>query len=64
MTHQPSATQKKAQWGLIIFQFSTDFIKHFLKKPIEGLKIWKKNQSYQKKPPEMPSQKLFGPIVC
>ena len=64
MTHQPSATQKKAQWGLIIFQFSTDFIKHFLENSIEGLKIWKKNQSYQKKPPEMPSQKLFGPIVC
>ena len=34
MTHQPL---KKAQWVLIIFQFSTDFIKHFLKNPIAGL---------------------------
>ena len=66
MTHQPL---KKAQWGLIIFQFSTDFIKHFLKNPIEDLKIWKKKpvktpKLSEKVPPKMLSQKLFGPIVC
>ena len=60
INHQPL---KKAQWGFIIFQFSTDFIKHFLENSIEGLKIWKKNQSYQKKPPKF-QVKSYLALLC
>ena len=66
INHQPL---KKAQWVLNIFQISTDFIKHFLKNPIEGLnnlkeKSCQNTKVIRKSPQKMPSQKLFGPIVC
>ena len=64
----PISHSKKPQWGLIIFQFSTDFIKHFLKNPIEGLNNLKEkscqNTKVIRKSPPKCQVKSYLALLC